>query len=77
MDIRIEGDDMSDFYEPYDGEISDYLLRARKWIGRADVLAINGTSEDQARASSMATVGVAHALLAAVIMLVKESPPSD
>ena len=75
MDIRVEGDDMPDFYGPYDGEVSHYLLRARKWIGRADVLAINNTTPD--RANNMATIGIAYALLAAVIVLVKESPPSD
>jgi hypothetical protein len=62
--------------EAYDGEISDYLLRARKWINRADqsaALAIaEGNSLDDSE--SMANIGTAHVLLAAVIILVKESP---
>jgi hypothetical protein len=62
--------------EAYDGEISDYLLRARKWVNRADeggALALKGGSSlDDAR--NMAQIGAAHALLAAVIMLVKETP---
>ena len=69
-----DGDDVIE--EVYDGEISDYLLRARKWINRADehgALAMNefGSMDD---AQSMAHIGVAHVLLAAAIMLVKESP---
>jgi len=60
----------------YDGEISDYLLRARKWINRADergalVGTVPGSLQD---AQEMAQIGAAHALLAAVIMLVKETP---
>ena len=62
--------------EAYDGEIADYLFRARKWINRADergALALKGDSSlDDAQ--NMANIGTAHALLAAVIMLVKESP---
>ena len=62
--------------EVYDGEIADYLFRARKWINRADergALALKGDSSlDDAQ--NMANIGVAHVLLAAVIMLVKESP---
>jgi hypothetical protein len=62
--------------EAYDGEISDYLLRARKWINWADergALALKGDSSlDDAQ--NMAQIGAAHALLAAVIMLVKETP---
>jgi hypothetical protein len=62
--------------DAYDGEIADYLLRARKWINRADergALALKGDgSLDDAQ--NMANIGTAHALLAAVIMLVKEAP---
>ena len=62
--------------EAYDGEIADYLFRARKWINRADergALALKGGSSlDDAQ--NMANIGTAHAFLAAVIMLVKESP---
>ena len=62
--------------EDYDGEIADYLFRARKWINRADergALALrDGSPFDDSQ--SMANIGTAHAFLAAVIMLVKESP---
>ncbi len=62
--------------EAYDGEIADYLFRARKWINWADergALALKGCSSlDDAQ--NMANIGTAHALLAAVIMLVKASP---
>jgi hypothetical protein len=58
----------------YDGEIPKYLFRARKWIDRAD------RSGDQAfpkghgfdEARSMADIGAAHVLLAAVIMLLND-----
>jgi len=62
--------------DAYDGEISDYLLRARKWINRSDESGALALMEGGplANAQSMANIGAAHALLAAVIMLVKESP---
>jgi len=62
--------------EAYDGEIADYLFRARKWINRADQSAAHAIAEGDSLddSQSMANIGTAHAFLAAVIMLVKESP---
>ena len=62
--------------EAYDGEIADYLLRARKWVNRADQMAAHAIAEGSSLdlSQSMANIGTAHALLAAVIILVKESP---
>ena len=62
--------------EAYDGEIADYLFRARKWINRADQSAAYAIAEGDSLddSQSMANIGTAHVLLAAVIMLVKESP---
>jgi hypothetical protein len=61
--------------EAYDGEIADYLFRARKWINRADKSATHAIAEGDSLddSQSMANIGTAHVLLAAVIMLVKES----
>ena len=63
-----------DINEAYDGEISGYLMHARGYIAAANAISClnKNTREDQ---RSLAIIGMANALLAAVIMLVKETPP--
>ena len=69
---------MSDSIEDaYDGEIADFLFRARNWINRADQSAAYAISEGDSLddSESMANIGSAHAFLAAVMLiLVKELP---
>jgi len=64
-----------DINEAYDGEISDYLIRARGYISKASRLASEASHLYREEQQSLAIVGIANVLLAAVIMLVKESPP--
>jgi len=69
-----------DINEAYDGEVSDYLMRARGYIAKANSLEKTDSHDlfyftDREEQQALAVAGIANALLAAIIMLVKETPP--
>jgi hypothetical protein len=61
-------------YDLYEEEISGYLESARRWAAVAEVyLERESDVESMGSAQLMVTVSIANSLLAAVIMLVKDS----